>query len=89
MAMLKLPNAFLELSQNSQSEPADHRQRPCDFGYPHFALQVDNAHYGQLDTLVNAAGIVDNIAPLADRARASWDHELAVTPRSNSNVVAR
>ena len=33
---------------------------------------------GPIDALVNAAGIVNNIAPLAHMTRASWDHELAV-----------
>jgi glyoxylase I family protein len=41
MAMLKAPNAFIELWQYTNPEPNDHRQRPCDYGYPHFALQVD------------------------------------------------
>ena len=40
MAMLKAPNAFIELWEYSNPEPADHRQRPCDYGYPHFCLQV-------------------------------------------------
>jgi NAD(P)-dependent dehydrogenase (short-subunit alcohol dehydrogenase family) len=33
---------------------------------------------GQIDVLVNAAGIVNNIAPLHNLTRESWDHELAV-----------
>lgn len=41
MAMLKGPNAFIELWEYQNPEPADHRQRPCDYGYPHFCLQVD------------------------------------------------
>ena len=41
MAMLKAPNAYLELWQYSNPEPDDRRQRQCDFGYAHFALQVD------------------------------------------------
>lgn len=41
MAMLKAPNAFLELWQYANPTPADRRGRPCDFGYVHFALQVD------------------------------------------------
>ena len=41
MAMLKMPNAFLELWQYTNPAPEDRRQRPCDFGYAHFALQVD------------------------------------------------
>ncbi len=41
MAMLKMPNAFLELWQYTNPAPDDRRQRPCDYGYAHFALQVD------------------------------------------------
>jgi len=33
---------------------------------------------GPIDILVNAAGIVNNIAPLPAMSRALWDHELAV-----------
>ena len=40
VAMLKAPNAFIELWQYSNPAPEDHRQRPSDYGYPHFALQV-------------------------------------------------
>jgi catechol 2,3-dioxygenase-like lactoylglutathione lyase family enzyme len=42
MAMLKAPNAYLELWQYSNPAPVDLRSRPCDFGYPHIALQVDD-----------------------------------------------
>jgi glyoxylase I family protein len=50
MAMLKAPNAFIELWQYSRPEPRDLRSRPCDYGYPHFALQVDDiqAEYDRL-----------------------------------------
>lgn len=41
MAMLKAANAFIELWQYSNPEPNDRRGRPCDYGYVHFALQVD------------------------------------------------
>lgn len=41
MAMLKMPNAFMELWQYTNPAPDDRRQRPCDFGYAHFALQVE------------------------------------------------
>jgi glyoxylase I family protein len=52
MAMLKAPNAFVELWQYSHPEPEDLRSRPCDYGYPHFALQVDDiqAEYDRLKT---------------------------------------
>lgn len=50
MAMLKGPNAYLELWQYTRPEPQDLRSRPCDYGYPHFALQVDDiqAEYDRL-----------------------------------------
>lgn len=52
MAMLKAPNAFVELWQYSQPAPKDLRSRPCDYGYPHIALQVDDiqAEYDRLKT---------------------------------------
>ncbi len=40
MAMLKAPNAFIELWEYSNPQPAERQQRPCDYGYPHFCLQV-------------------------------------------------
>ena len=40
VAMLKAPNAYIELWQYSNPAPEDHRQRPSDYSYPHFALQV-------------------------------------------------
>lgn len=52
MAMLKAPNAFVELWQYSDPMPQDLRSRPCDYGYPHIALQVDDiqAEYDRLKT---------------------------------------
>ena len=41
MAMLKAGNAYLELWQYTHPAPQDRRGRPCDYGYAHFALQVD------------------------------------------------
>ena len=40
MAMLKAGNAYIELWQYAQPTPQEHTLRPCDFGYPHFALEV-------------------------------------------------
>lgn len=42
MAMLKTSNAYIELWQYTTPSPEDHRSKPCDYGYPHFALQVDD-----------------------------------------------
>ena len=40
-AMLRAGNAYVELWQYAQPEPADREPlRACDHGYPHFALQV-------------------------------------------------
>ena len=50
MAMLKASNAFIELWQYTNPPPDDRRSRPCDYGYVHFALQVDgiDAEYARL-----------------------------------------
>lgn len=40
VAMLKAPNAYIELWSYSNPAPQDLGARPCDYGYPHFALQV-------------------------------------------------
>ncbi|MCC5885091.1 MAG: VOC family protein [Gammaproteobacteria bacterium] len=50
IAMLKAPNAYLEIWQYRHPEPEDRRSRPCDLGYPHFALQVTDieAEYHRL-----------------------------------------
>ena len=55
MAMLRGGNAYIELWQYSEPEPQDLRSRPCDFGYPHFALEVTdiNAEHARL----SAAGM--------------------------------
>ena len=42
MAMLKTSNAYVELWQYTNPPPNDLRSRPCDYGYPHLALQVDD-----------------------------------------------
>lgn len=50
MAMLKTSNAYIELWQYTNPSPQDHRSQPNDYGYPHFALQVDDidAEYRRL-----------------------------------------
>ncbi len=40
MAMLRGGNAYIELWQYEQPEPADLTANPNDYGYPHLALQV-------------------------------------------------
>ena len=52
---------------------------------------VDQAltELGHIDILVNAAGIVNNIAPLASMTRASWDHELSVNLSGAFTLIQR
>lgn len=40
MAMLRAPNAHIELWEYHNPPPEDRTARPCDHGYPHMALQV-------------------------------------------------
>jgi glyoxylase I family protein len=50
IAMLKAANAYLEIWEYRHPLPEDRRSRPCDLGYPHFALQVTDieAEYERL-----------------------------------------
>lgn len=40
VALLKAANAYIELWSYTSPAPEDLHARACDFGYPHFALQV-------------------------------------------------
>jgi len=53
MAMLKAPNAYVEIWEYAHPLPEDRRSRPCDLGYPHFALQVTEIddEYDRLKTV--------------------------------------
>ncbi len=42
MAMLKAPNAFLEVWEYREPKPRDLTSLPSDLGYPHFCLQVQD-----------------------------------------------
>lgn len=53
------------------------------------AVSTIEAELGPIDVLVNAAGIVNNIAPLATMTRASWDHELAVNLTGAFQLIQR
>jgi NAD(P)-dependent dehydrogenase (short-subunit alcohol dehydrogenase family) len=53
------------------------------------AVQRIGAALGPIDILVNAAGIVNNIAPLATLSRESWDHELAVNLTGAFSLIQR
>ena len=63
MAMLKAPNAYIELWQYSSPEPADHRQRPCDYGYAHLCLQVEGIQE-EYDRL--SAGGMEFVGPVVE-----------------------
>jgi len=41
-AMLRGGNAHIELWQYTRPQPADLRSQPNDYGYPHFALEVED-----------------------------------------------
>ncbi len=75
MAMLKAPNAFVELWQYSQPEPEDLRSRPCDYGYPHFALQVDDiqAEYDRLSA--HGMEFVGDVVHFGDDASAIYGRD--------------
>lgn len=44
MAMLRGGNAHIELWQYTSPEPRDLTANPSDYGYPHFALEVEDIH---------------------------------------------
>lgn len=75
MAMLKAPNAFLELWQYSNPEPVDLRSRPCDFGYPHIALQVEDieAEYARLQG--HGMEFVGDVVHFGDAASAIYGRD--------------
>lgn len=55
MAMLRGGNAHIELWQYQQPQPEDRRSRPCDYGYPHIALEVTDIQ--QEHARLSAAGM--------------------------------
>ncbi|MFK8020435.1 MAG: VOC family protein [Pseudomonadales bacterium] len=75
MAMLKAPNAFIELWQYSNPEPKDLRSRPCDHGYPHIALQVDDIQmeYDRLKT--HGMEFVGEVVHFGDSASAIYGRD--------------
>ena len=75
MAMLKTTNAFIELWQYSNPSPEDLRSRPCDYGYPHLALQVDNIQeeYDRLKT--HGMEFVGDIVHFGDDASAIYGRD--------------
>jgi len=75
MAMLKAPNAYVELWEYSNPPPQDRRSRPCDLGYPHMALQVDDiqAEYSRLQE--HGMTFVDEVAHFGEAASAIYGHD--------------
>ncbi|MEH6569011.1 MAG: VOC family protein [Halioglobus sp.] len=75
MAMLKAPNAFVELWQYQHPKPEDLRSRACDYGYPHLALQVDDiqAEYDRLKT--HGMEFVGEVVHFGDNASAIYGRD--------------
>ena len=76
MAMLRAPNAFLEVWEYREPEPRDLTSRPSDLGYPHFALQVDDIQ-AEFDRL-SAAGmefVADAPVAFGDAASAVYGRD--------------
>lgn len=75
MAMLKAPNAYVELWQYSHPAPEDLRSRPCDYGYPHIALQVDDiqTEYDRLKT--HGMEFVGDVVHFGDSASAIYGRD--------------
>ena len=75
MAMLKAPNAFIELWQYSNPEPQDLRSRPCDFGYPHIALQVDDIQSEYDRLTAHGMEFVGDVVHFGDDASAIYGRD--------------
>ena len=75
MAMLKTSNAFIELWEYSNPAPKDLRSRPCDYGYPHLALQVDDiqAEYSRLQK--HGMEFVGDVVHFGDDASAIYGRD--------------
>ncbi|MGB9846117.1 MAG: SDR family NAD(P)-dependent oxidoreductase, partial [Desulfotomaculales bacterium] len=50
-------------------------------------VEVIRGELGHIDCLVNNAGIVNNIAPLAKMEQAAWERELAVNLTGAFNMI--
>jgi len=75
MAMLKASNAFVELWQYTNPEPEDLRSRPCDYGYPHFALQVDDIQFEYDRLQAHGMEFVGDIVHFGDQASAIYGRD--------------
>ena len=75
MAMLKAPNAFLEVWEYSNPVPKDLRSRPCDRGYPHMALQVDDIQ-AEYDRLIgHGMTFVGDVVQFGEASSAIYGHD--------------
>lgn len=63
LAMLKAPNAYIELWQYLNPKPENRSQRPCDYGFAHLALQVEGIQE-EYDRL--SAGGMKFVGPVVD-----------------------
>ena len=68
MAMLRGGNAYIELWQYSHPQPEELTAQPNDFGYPHFALEVEDINYEH--KRLSAAGM-DFVGPPVDFGESS------------------
>lgn len=75
MAMLRAPNAFVELWQYTNPEPKDLRSRPCDYGYPHIALQVDDIQFEYDRLKSHGMEFVGDIVHFGDQASAIYGRD--------------
>ena len=75
MAMLRAANAFVELWQYTNPAPEDLRSRPCDYGYPHIALQVDDiqSEYDRLSA--HGMEFVGEVVHFGDAASAIYGRD--------------
>ena len=75
MVMLKAPNAFVELWQYSHPVPEDLRSRPCDYGYPHIALQVDDIQKEYDRLKAHGMEFVGKVVQFGDSASAIYGRD--------------
>ena len=75
MAMLKTSNAFVEIWEYSSPQPEDLRSRPCDRGYPHLALQVDDIQSEFERLQEHGMEFVGEVVHFGDRAAAIYGRD--------------
>ena len=75
MAMLKAPNAFIELWEYANPSPEDRRSRPCDYGYPHIALQVTDIEHEYQRLQAAGMTFVGEVVHFGERSSAIYGHD--------------